>query len=51
VNFAAVVQALRAVRFPGWAVVELDGGNSTLGGPGASAGKNRDEMRKIGFEV
>jgi inosose dehydratase len=51
VNFAAVVQALRAVRFPGWVVVELDGGNSTLGGPDASAGKNRDEMRKMGFEV
>jgi inosose dehydratase len=51
VNFAAVVQALRAVRFPGWVVVELDGGNSTLVGPDASAGKNRDEMRKMGFEV
>ena len=51
VNFAAVVQALRAVRFSGWVVVELDGGNSTLGGPDASAGKNRDELRKIGFDV
>jgi inosose dehydratase len=51
VNFAAVVQALRAVRFPGWVVVELDGGNSTLGGPDASAGKNRDELRKMGFDL
>ncbi|MGO8731366.1 MAG: sugar phosphate isomerase/epimerase family protein [Terriglobia bacterium] len=51
VNFAALVQALRAVRFSGWMVVELDGGNSTLGGPDASAEKNRDELRKIGFEV
>jgi inosose dehydratase len=51
VNFAAVVQALRAVRFPGWVVVELDGGNSTLGGPDAGAGKNRDELRKVGFDV
>ena len=51
VNFAAVVQALRAVRFPGWVVVELDDGNSTLGGPDASAAKNRDELRKMGFDV
>jgi inosose dehydratase len=51
VNFAAVVQALRAVRFPGWVVVELDGGNSTLGGPDASAAKSRDELRKMGFDV
>jgi inosose dehydratase len=51
VNFAAVVQALRVVRFSGWVVVELDGGNSTLGGPDASAVKNRDELRKLGFDV
>ena len=51
VNFAAVVQALRSVRFAGWVVVELDGGNSTLGGPDASAAKNRDELRKMGFDV
>jgi len=51
VDFAAVVQALRAVRFPGWVVVELDGGNSTLGGPDASAVKNQDELRKMGFDV
>jgi inosose dehydratase len=51
VNFAAVVQALRAVRFSGWVVVELDEGNSTLGGPDASASKNQDELRKIGFDV
>jgi inosose dehydratase len=51
VNFAAVVQAIRAVQFSGWVVVELDEGNSTLGGPDASAGRNRDELRKIGFDV
>ena len=51
VNFAAVVQALRAVRFTGWVVVELDTGNSTLGGPDASAAENRDALRKIGFNV
>jgi inosose dehydratase len=51
VNFPALVQALRAVRFSGWVVVELDGGNSTLGGPDASAEKNRDALRKIGFDV
>ena len=51
VDFAAVVQALRTVRFPGWVVVELDGGNSTLGGPDASAVKNRDELRMMGFDV
>jgi inosose dehydratase len=51
VDFGAVVQAMRAVQFSGWAVVELDTGNSTLGGPDASAVKNRDELRKMGFEV
>jgi inosose dehydratase len=51
VDFAAVVQAMRAVRFSGWVVVELDGGNSTLGSPDASAAKNRDELRKLGFDV
>jgi inosose dehydratase len=51
VNFGAVVQALRAVRFSGWVVVELDEENSTLGGPDASAAKNRDALRKLGFGV
>jgi inosose dehydratase len=51
VNFAEVVEAMRAVQFAGWAIVELDGGNSTLGGPDPSAVKNRDELRKLGFEV
>ncbi len=51
VNFGAVAQALHAVRFSGWVVVELDDGNSTLGGPDASAAKNRDDLRKIGFDV
>jgi inosose dehydratase len=51
VNFGAVAQALRAVRFSGWVVVELDDGNSTLGGPDASAARNRDELRKLGFDV
>jgi inosose dehydratase len=51
VNFAAVVKAMHAVQFRGWVVVELDVGNSTLGGPDASAVKNRDELRKMGFQV
>jgi inosose dehydratase len=51
VNFATIVQATRAVRFSGWAIVELDGGNSTLGGPDASAVENRNALRKIGFNV
>jgi inosose dehydratase len=51
VDFAAMVEAMRAVQFPGWVVVELDGGNSTLGGPDASAVKNRDELRKLCFDV
>jgi len=51
VDFAAVVQAMRTVRFSGWAVVELDDGNSTLGGPDASAAKSRDELRKLGFDI
>jgi inosose dehydratase len=51
VNFAAVVQALRTARFSGWVVVELDEGNSTLGGPDASAAKNQDALRKLGFDV
>ncbi len=51
VNFTEVTQALRAVRFTGWVVVELDGGNSTLGGPDPSAAKNREALRKIGFDI
>jgi inosose dehydratase len=51
VDFAGVVEAFRAVRFTGWVVVELDEGNSTLGGPDASAAKNRDALRKLGFDI
>jgi len=51
VDFAAVVQALRAVRFSGWVVVELDTGNSTLGGPDASAAENSNALRKLGFNI
>ena len=51
VNFDAVVRALRAVRFNGWVVVELDTGNSTQGGLDASAVSNRDALRKLGFKV
>jgi len=51
VDFAAVVQAMRAARFAGWVIVELDGGNSTRGGADASAVENRDALRKIGFNV
>ena len=51
VNFDSVVSALRAVRFSGWVIVELDTGNSTLGGPDASAIENRDALRKLGFSV
>jgi len=51
VNYEAVVQALRAVQFSGWAIVELDTGNSTVGGPDAAAAANRDALRKLGFNV
>ncbi len=51
VNYGAVVEALRAVRFSGWGIVELDTGNSTLGGPDTAAVANRDALRKLGFNV
>jgi inosose dehydratase len=51
VDFTAVVQAMRAARFSGWVIVELDGGNSTRDGADASAVENRDALRKIGFNV
>jgi len=51
VDFPAVIETLRAVRFSGWAIVELDGGNSTLGGPDSSAVKNRDALRGLGFNL
>ena len=51
VNYDAVVQALRAVRFTGWGIVELDTGNSTVGGPDAAAAVNRDALRKLGFNI
>ena len=51
VDFTAVVQAMRAARFSGWVIVELDGGNSTRDGADASAVENRDALRKMGFNV
>ena len=51
VDFPAVVQAMRAARFSGWGIVELDGGNSTRGGADASAVENRAALRKLGFNV
>ena len=50
-NFAVVAEAWRAVQFRGWVVVELDEGNSTLSGPDSGAGKNGNELRKIGSDV
>jgi len=51
VNYDAVVQALRAVKFTGWGIVELDTGNSTMGGPDAAAAVSRHALRKLGFNV
>jgi inosose dehydratase len=51
VDFPAVIRAIRAVRFSGWAIVELDTGNSTLGGPDPSAAANRDALHKMGFSI
>ena len=51
VNYDAVVQALRDVQFTGWGIVELDTGNSTVGGPDSAAAANRDALRRLGFNV
>jgi inosose dehydratase len=51
VNYSAVVQALGDARFTGWGIVELDTGNSRLGGPDTAAAANRDALRKLGFKV
>ncbi|HXG56793.1 MAG TPA: TIM barrel protein [Vicinamibacterales bacterium] len=48
VNFRAVLDALAARKFSGWAVVEQDVLPS-LGTPAASAARNREFIRTLGF--
>ncbi len=48
VNFPAVLEALDRAGFSGWAVVEQDVLPS-LGTPAASAARNRDFIRTLGF--
>ncbi len=48
VDFPAVLEALDRAGFSGWAVVEQDVLPS-LGTPAASATRNRDFIRTLGF--
>lgn len=51
VDFPAVLQAFRDVRFKGWVIVELDAYEPPPGGPAEAAKLNRDALGKMGFEV
>jgi inosose dehydratase len=51
VNFPAILQALRDIKFDGWVIIELDAYHVRPGGPAASARMNRDAMRQMGFKV
>ena len=48
VDFTGVVEALAALAFTGWAVVEQDV-LPALGTPAASAGRNREFIRRFGL--
>jgi len=48
VPFGAVLDALGARQYSGWIVVEQDV-LPGLGTPAASAGRNRDYLRRLGF--
>ncbi len=51
VNFPAILNALRAVNFRGWIIVELDGYVVPPGGPPESARINKEAVQKLGFKV
>jgi len=51
VNFPAIIDTLREVRFDGWVIFELDAYQPRPGGPRASAEMNRDAARRLGFRI
>jgi inosose dehydratase len=51
VDFPAVVASLKAARFQGWAIVELDSYIPSAGGPAESAKTNKDALRSMGFRI
>jgi len=51
VEFPAVVASLKAARFQGWAIVELDSYLPSAGGPAESAKVNTDALRSMGFRI
>ena len=51
VNFPAILQAFRDVKFKGWVIIELDAYRLPPGGAAESARVNRDAIAKMGFRV
>lgn len=51
VDFAAILDAFRAVNFTGWVVFELDNYERPAGGPDESARVSKEAARKLGFNV
>lgn len=51
VNYPAVLEAIQAVNFRGWIIIELDRYESRPGGPAESARKNKAATEKLGFKV
>jgi inosose dehydratase len=51
VNYAAILDASRAVNFTGWVIFELDSYQMRPGGPAMSARMDQTAARKMGFRV
>jgi inosose dehydratase len=51
VDFPAIVQVFREVRFRGWVNTELDSYELRPGGPAESARMNKEALLKLGFEI
>ncbi len=51
VNFSAILQAFREVKFRGWINTELDSYELRPGGPAESARMNKEALLKLGLQI
>ncbi len=49
-DLSGILKTLSAIRFQGWAIVELDGNEPSSGGPDDGARTNREGLRCLGWE-
>jgi inosose dehydratase len=50
-DFPAILDVFREVRFQGWVIFELDSYEPRAGGPRTSVEMNRDAARRLGFRI